>query len=151
MKKRLFLESDFLHDDELRSVKRGVYCILKDLGEEFNKEDVFDTVIDYAWHKLDEVFEAVKSHDQVFADTSLMPLISGHYSGAPVIFNEMMKRVIEEGVEGKEVFILRPYDDMHMDEDFIDLDLIPQAFKNNKLFFYTDSYESVIELKDIKK
>ena len=116
MKKRLFLESDILHEDELRSTQRQVYFILKDLGEEFDEDTVFDTTIDYAWHKLDEVFEAVKFHDQIFANTSLMPLISGHYSGAPVIFNEMMKRVIEEGVEGKEVFILRAYDDVEFDD-----------------------------------
>lgn len=151
MKKRLFLESDILHEDELRFVRRKVYFILKDLGEEFDGKVVFDTTIDYAWHKLDEVFEAVKSHDQIFADTSLMPLISGHYSGAPVIFNEMMKRVIEEGVEGKEVFILTPYDDVYFDDSMIDLELIPQAFKNNKLFFYTDDYDNIIELRNIKK
>jgi len=144
MKKRLLLESDILHEDELRSTQRQVYFILKGLGEEFDEDTVFDTIIDY-------VFEAVKSHDQIFADTSLMPLISGHYSGAPVVFNEMMKRVIEEGVEGKEVFILRPYDDVYFDDSMIDLELIPQAFKNNKLFFLTDDYESVIELKNIKK
>lgn len=143
MKRRIFIESDILHDDEFRSVKRKVANILEDKGEEFI-ENIFDEALDFAWHDLEKTWAAVKNADEIYANSSLMPLVSNSYMGSPVIFNGMCKKAIEEKVEGKSVFILRPLKDIWW--DMIDLKLMKQAFKKNHLYMYDDDYENLIKV-----
>lgn len=147
MKRRIFIESDVLHDDELRSVQRKVMCLLEDKSEPFI-ENVFDETLDYAWHDLGKTWEAVKKADEIYADSSLMPLVSDSYMGAPVIFNAMCQLATKENVTGKSVFILRRQKDIHW--DMIDLKIMKKAFKENSLYMYDDEYENIIKV-DVQK
>lgn len=123
MKRRIFLESDILHEDEFRSAKRDARCIAEKNGEEFKD---FDEALDFAWHDLDKTWKAVKAADEIYANTSLMPLVGNSYMGAPVIFNGMMERAIKEKVKGKDVYILRTLADI--DWDMIEVKLMSKAF-----------------------
>lgn len=142
MKVRLFIESDILHQDKFRTAQRQVALIL-DKKQEKYCIGVFDMVLDFAWHNLDKTWKAVLSSDEIYASTSLMPLISNDYTGAPVIFNGMCERAIKENVTGKSVFILRDLKDI--DWDMIDFKLMKRAFKNNKLFMF-DAQRDMVEI-----
>jgi hypothetical protein len=105
--------------------------------------------LDYAWHNLEKTWEAVKNADEIYAETALLPLSGGSYSGAPVIFDGMCERAIKEKVKGKDVYILRDVTDVEWDQ--IDLDLMVKAFKHNRLFAYGDeAYETLIQV-DVKE
>lgn len=61
MKRRIFIESDILHKDELETAQDIVANVLEDMGESFIK-NVFDETFDFAWHKekLPNVWAAIK-------------------------------------------------------------------------------------------
>ena len=145
-KRRIFLESDILHADELKSAQRKVSNLLEDKGEKYCK-NVFDKMLDFAWHNLEKTWKAVKWADEIYADSSLMPLVGNSYMGAPVIFNGMMERAIKENITGKSVYILRPLKDIYW--DMIKVPLMTKAFAKNKLFMYDDDRDKLIEV-DIK-
>lgn len=134
---RIHIESDFLHSDGFRSVKRSCRNYAKERGEEIIPR-VFSKVIDLAWHKLDETWEAIKQCDEVWAETSLIPLAGG-YTGAPVIFDAMCKKAIEENLSGKKIFILNNMEFVSWHN--IDIEQMKKAFVNNKLFMYNDDYD----------
>ena len=140
MKRRIFIESDVLQEDELNSAKRDAVKFCEDNGESYCKE-VFDEVLDYAWHDLEKTWKSVKRADEIHANTALMPLVGGSYMGAPVIFNEMCKKAIKEKVKGKLVIITRTLDSIYW--GMIDFELMKKAFKNNKLFMYDDNYDMI--------
>ncbi len=151
MKRRIFIESDILHDDEYRSAQRQVANLLEDKGEGFI-EAVFDEALDFAWHDLEKTWASVKKADEIYADTSLMPLVGNSYMGAPVIFNGMCERAIKEKVTGKSVYILRSLD--NIDWDMIDFKIMKKAFKHNDLYMYDENREmfkvDVAKLKERK-
>jgi len=127
MKKRLFIESDHLTDDELNTCRRTVRYMLKDAGIDFIPE-VFDEVATYAWHEGEKAWAALLRADEVYANTSFVGLCGmGTYTGAPVVFDRMMKASIDQGITGKEVYILRPFEDV--DWDAIDVKLFAECFK----------------------
>lgn len=140
MKKRIFIESDILHDHEYRSVQRQVSKLLTEKGEPFNK-NVFDQLLDFAWYDLEKTWSAVKDADEIYANSSLMPLVGNSYMGAPVIFNGMCKRAINENVVGKSVFILNKLKNIWWDH--IDFKLMKKAFKKNTLYMYDDNYDLI--------
>ncbi len=149
MKRRIFIESDIVHEDELNSVKRKVFRLLKKNNEKFI-ESLFDEVLDFAWHDLEKTWKSVKKADEIYANSSLMPLVGNSYMGAPVIFNGMCERAIKENVTGKSVFILRPLKDIEW--DMIDFKLMKKAFKKNSLYMYNEEREVVkINVLKIKK
>ena len=146
MKRRIFLESDILHSDEYRSVQRQVSLLLEEKGEKFIK-GIFDEALDFAWHDLEKTWKAVKKADEIYANSSLMPLVGNSYMGAPVIFNGMCERAIKENVTGKSVFVLRPLKDIYW--DMIDFPLMKKAFKKNSLYMY-DNERNIIKV-DVAK
>lgn len=130
--KRLFIETDVLHESELHSAQRKVYRLLKNNGLDFPK-DVFDETVDFAWHEADKAWEAVKRCDEIYGDSSLTPLLGyGSYTGAPVVMDVMMQKAIDENITSKSLIFLRPFEDIEW--DMIDMDLLKIAFVNNKLF-----------------
>lgn len=146
IKRRIYIESDILQADEFRSVKREVRSFLRETGTPF-VERVFSDVIDYAWHKIEYTWDTIKKADEIYASTSLIP-IAGGYTGAPVIFDRMCEKVIEENVTGKSLFILNTADSVSWDN--IEKDVAIEAFSKNKLYLYNDNYDLVeIDIKTI--
>ncbi len=149
IKRRIYIESDILHADEFRSAQRKIQNFIESFGLKC-VDRVFSDVLDFAWHDLNKTWEAVKAADEIYATSSLMPLIGNSYMGAPVIFNGMCERAIKENVTGKSVFILNHSNGIYW--DMIDIKLMKQAFKHNDLFMYNDDYELVnFDVKKIKK
>lgn len=138
IKRRIYIESDFLKADEFNRAQRTVHSFAKENGLDV-VERAFSLVLEFAWHKLDETWESVKRSDEIYAISSLMPLIGGSYSGAPVIFNGMCERAVRENVSGKSVFILNSLENIEW--DMIDMDLMMKAFKSNDLYMYNENYD----------
>lgn len=151
--KRIFIDSDYIQDDEVRTSKRQLRRILETSG--INTEgDIFDDVVGHAWHEPYQAWDAVKSADEIYANSSLVPLCGyGSYTGSVVVFDVMMEKAIAEDIKGKSVFFMRHYEDIEWDG--IDLKILPKAFKHNKLFTleYKDGSDFEEEFKevDIKK
>lgn len=149
IKRRIFLESDILHADEFQNVQREVFDLLRDKRLKM-VDRIFSEVLDYAWHDLEKTWVSVKKADEIYADSSLLPLSGGSYMGAPVIFNGMCERAIKEGISGKDVYILRKIKNIlwHM----IDFKLMKETFKNNNLFMYDANGRMVkVDVSTIKK
>jgi hypothetical protein len=149
IKRRIYIESDILQAAEFRDAQRSVISFAKK-----NKlkcvDRVFSQVLDYAWHDLDKTWKAVKDADEVYATSSLMPLVGNSYMGAPVIFNGMCERAISEKVIGKSVFILNYL--KHIDWDMIDIKIMKEAFKKNDLYMYDDEWNlTKVDILKIKK
>lgn len=145
-RRRIYIESDILHVDEIRTAQRTVREICKEKSAACIKR-VFSEVLDYAWHDLDETWKSVKKADEIYTISSLLPLSGGSYVGAPVIFNGMCERAINEQIKGKDVYILHPLSDINW--YMIKIDIMKEAFKHNNLFMYNDDYE--IEQVNISK
>lgn len=147
IKRRIFIESDILQADEFSSAQREVHGLVKD--KKMNCVDrVFSQVLDHAWHHLEKTWEAVKRADEIYASSSLIPLIGNSYTGAPVIFNGMCERAIKEKVTGKSVYILNSL--KNIDWDMIDLDVMKKAFKENTFYTYDNDYDKIIKV-DVNK
>lgn len=137
--KRLFIESDVLDVSELRSSQASVALLLDSKHLSFPEEKVFDEVVDFAWHKPEVAWEAVKRSDEIYASSSLVPLAGYNtYTGAPVVLNVMMKKAIDENITGKSLIFIRSFDDIEWDQ--IDMKLLDKAFRKN--FMYTLEYEN---------
>lgn len=93
----------------------------------------FSKVFDHAWHHLDEVWEAIKNAEEIYATSSLMPLVGGSYMGAPVIFNGMCERAVKENITGKSVIIFNTLENIEW--YMIDVKIMKQAFKANNLLY----------------
>lgn len=146
IKQRIFIESDFLKSDEFRSAQRDVVSLNKD-AVFVNR--VFSKVLEFAWHNLDNTWQSVKEADEIYADSSLLPLTGGSYNGAPVIFNGMCERAIKENITGKKVIILNQLGRIYW--DMIKIPLMKEAFKNNDLWMYNDEYELIkVDVSKIK-
>jgi hypothetical protein len=144
--RRIFIESDIIHADELRGAQTDVYMLCKKMHKKCIKR-VFSEVLDHAWHDLEKTWEAVKKADEIYANSSLMPLVGGSYIGAPVIFNGMCERALKEGIDGKSVFILNKIKDIYW--EMIDIPLMKKAFKKNSLYMYDEKYD--IQKVDVSK
>ena len=147
IKVRIYIESDILHADEFRNAQREV----KSFADSFNLQcvdRVFSKVIASAWHDLENTWKVVKSADEIYSTSSLMPLIGGSYMGAPVIFNGMCERAIKEKVEGKIVIVLNSLKNIHW--DYIHIPTMKKAFKKNDLMMYNDDYDGFIKV-DVSK
>lgn len=138
IKRRIYLESDILHASELERAQRSVSRLCDEKKVEYIRR-VFAEVLDGAWHDLEKTWAAVKKADEIYSDSSLMPLVGGSYMGAPVIFNGMCERAIKEDVRGKDVYILSSLKNINW--YMIKLDVMKKAFKHNNLFMYNDDYE----------
>lgn len=132
IKRRIYIESDILRSGEFKSAQRTVWNFVADKGLKC-VDRVFSEVLDFAWHKLEETWLAVKNADEIYATSSLLPL-GGGYMGAPVIFNGMCERAIKEGITGKSVIILS--DIAYVSWGMIDISIMKKAFKKNDLIMY---------------
>lgn len=149
IKRRIYLESDILHASELRTAQNKVSDLCDDKGVKYIRR-VFSEVLDGAWHDLEKTWAAVKKADEIYSDSSLMPLVGGSYMGAPVIFNGMCERAIKEDIRGKDVYILNSLKNINW--YMIKIDVMKKAFKNNNLFMYNDDYEiTKVDVSKIKK
>jgi len=147
--RRIFIESDILHADDLRSAQRDVFELCEESGTKCIRR-VFSDVLDYAWHDLENTWAAVKRADEIYADSSLMPLCGGSYMGAPVIFNGMCERAIKEEIEGKKVFILNSMSNIYW--QMIDIPLMQKAFEKNDLYMYDENHEmKKVDVSKIRK
>lgn len=140
IKRRIYIESDVLHQSELSRSQREVKSLCDEKEVRYVRR-VFSDVLDYAWRDLDKTWEAVKKADEIYSDSSLIPLSGGSYMGAPAIFNGMCERAIKENITGKDVYILNYL--KHISWDMIDIPLMKKAFKKNNLFMYNDDDELV--------
>ncbi len=148
IKRRIYIESDILHADEFRTAQDTVSDFVK-RDKLKCVERVFSDVLDFAWHNLETTWLAVKNADEIYAMSSLIPLSGGSYSGAPVIFNGMCKKAIEENVTGKKIVILNDLKNIYW--DMIDINLMKKAFKENDLYMYDDDSDLVkIDVSKIK-
>jgi hypothetical protein len=148
IKRRIFVESDILKAFEFRSAQRKAANLAKEKELKY-VDRVFSQALDFAWHDLDGTWAAVKKADEIYATSSLMPLIGGSYTGAPVIFNGMCERAFKENVTGKSVYILNQLKNIHW--DMIDLPLMKKAFKKNDLYMYNEDYEIIkVDVSKIK-
>jgi hypothetical protein len=112
IKRRIFIQSDIVHASEVRSIQRTVADLCKQNKSKFVRR-VFSDILGGAWHDLNDTWEFVKRADEIYADTSLLPLCGGSYMGSPVIFNGMCERAIKENISGKKVCILRRLKDIN--------------------------------------
>ena len=147
IKRRIYIESDILKADELRSAQREAHNFAEKRGLKC-VDKVFSQVLDYAWHDLENTWAAVKISDEIYATSSLMPLTGGSYIGAPVIFNGMCERAVKENVTGKSVIILNTLENIEW--GMIDMKIMKKAFKDNDLYMYDEDYDSLIKV-DVKK
>lgn len=149
IKRRIYLESDILHASELQSAQRKVYRLCDEKKAKCIRR-VFAEVLDMAWHDLEKTWIAVKKADEIYSDSSLLPLCGGSYMGAPVIFNGMCERAIKEDIRGKDVYILNSLKNINW--YMIKIDIMREAFKHNNLLMYNDEYEiTKIDVSKIKK
>lgn len=149
IKRRIYIESDILHASEFRDAQRDVADLCDQKNEKYIKR-VFSEVLDFAWHDLEKTWLAVKNADEIYATSSLMPLVGGSYMGAPVIFNGMCDRALKENITGKAVYILNSFKNINW--YLIDIPLMKKAFTQNSLFMYNDEYDMVrVDLEKIKK
>lgn len=134
--RRLFIESDVLKEDEYRTAQRRLHRIFRSTNT-IHIEEIFDETVAFAWHKADNAWEAVKRADEIYANSGLVPLCGyGTYTGSVVVFDVMMQKAIDEGIEGKSVYFLREIDDI--DWEAIDLKLLDVAFRKNYLYTIKD-------------
>jgi len=149
VKRRIYLESDVLHATELSRAQDEVGDLCLEKGDKFIRR-VFSDVLEYAWHDLPGTWEAVKKADEIYSDSSLIPLVGGSYSGAPVIFNGMCERAVKENIKGKDVYILNELSNIYW--DMIDIPMMKKAFKYNNLFMYNKEREMIkVDISKIKK
>lgn len=140
IKRRIYIESDILHADEFRDAQRAVASLCKENGVKCIKR-VFSEVLDYAWHDLEKTWTAVRKADEIYSNSSLLPLCGGSYMGAPVIFNGMCERAIKENVTGKDVYILNNLKNINW--YMIKIDVMQKAFEKNNLFMYNDNHDII--------
>lgn len=141
--KRIYIESDILNADEFCNAQREVLDLTKNKGLKC-VDRVFSKVLDKAWHNLEKTWKEVKNADEIYSTSSLLPLIGDSYTGAPVIFNEMCKKAIDENIINKSVIILNQLKNIYWDH--IDISIMKKAFKKNSLFMYDDEYENLIKI-----
>lgn len=147
--KRIFIDSDFVQEDEVRSCSRTLSYMFEENKIPFDKNKIFDEVVSFAWHEGDKAWEAVKNAEEIYADSSLVPLCGyGTYTGSVVVMDVMMQKAIDESITGKSIFFFREEDDIHWDG--IDLKLLVKAFENNKLFCIDKLHDNFIAV-DVKQ
>ena len=147
--KRIFIDSDKVDEDELETAEFRMELVFLHDGKEI-EQPIFHEVVSFAWHEGDKAWESVKSADEIYASTSLVPLCGyGTYTGSVVVMDVMMQRAIDENITGKSIFFLRSYKDVEWDG--IDLKLMPKAFKHNKLFTLEDDTFVEVNIKQLVK
>lgn len=147
IKIRIYIESDILQADEFTSAQSAVFDFAKQKSLKC-VDRIFSQVIDRAWRDLERTWRAVKDADEIYATSSFVPLCGDPSMGAPVIFNGMCKRAIKENLTGKSIIVLNTLKNISW--NWIDIQSMKQAFKENDLFMYDDRYDNLIKV-DVSK
>lgn len=126
-KKTLFIETD-------NKINHGFLKTLSLLFEEdFQKFD--KTIID-ASRKGEELLEAIKEADKIYIDSGL---VYNPYGDGSVLFNQMMFKAIELGIEGKEIYFFRTLNSVNWYR--LKKSLFDKVFKKNYLYVHDDDYK----------
>ncbi len=144
--RRLFIETDDLDQREYRKAQRTVYRLLQGLEI---PDEVFDEVVDNAWHGAAKAWEAVQKADEIYADSSLVPSDGCSYVGSPVVFNTMMEKAAEANIIGKKLIFLRELDDLEWDN--IDMVLLAKVFVDNEMFTLEDEVLVKVNIPELIK
>lgn len=140
--KRLFLEIDEIDESHLET--------LASLGSHmFHYEDTlkpfFNTVIGEAAFHTQEAWDAVKSHDQIFVSTSLIPRYGfGSSFGSGMLMNSLMYKAIEEKVEGKSLYFFNEFDNIRWDE--LKKDLVDKCFRKNFMYVRDENFDNWVQV-----
>lgn len=105
----------------------------------------FDTVIYHAGLKFNEVWNAIKLHDEIYCSTSLAPHF-GVTGGQ--LFNNLMRQAIQEGIEHKKIYILREFNNIDWEE--LKAELVNKSFRANTLYATDARIKNWVEV-DIDK
>lgn len=146
IKRRIYIDSDIVQADEFTSAQRAAYDFAEDLGLKC-VERVFSEVLEFARRDMEKTWKAVKAADEIWAMSSLMPLHNG-YAGAPVIFNFMCKKALEENITGKSIFLLTDFSNIYW--NMIEIPLMKKVFKKNYLYAYNDNGYDLVKF-DVTK
>ena len=134
---RIFIEIDpdnEYNKSQLKSSMRG--CLfLHDIDSD--GERFFDRVICEARFEPN-LFEYIRLADEIYMDSSLMPLVTYTRIGAPELWDTMMAKAAEAGLEKKSVYIKRELKDI--DFENIDAELLDRVFRKN--FLYVANYDT---------
>ena len=118
--KTLFIETD-------SEVNWGHLETLSKLFEEdYNK---FDIVITNASQRAEELIEAIQQADKIYLDSAL---VYNYFGDGSTLFNAMMYKAIELGIEGKEVYFFREFDGIQWDD--LRKHLLDKTFRKNYLY-----------------
>lgn len=85
------------------------------------------------------LFKYIQQADEIYMNTSIMPLVTGTSVGSPEMWDKMMKLAVEHNLKGKKVFIQRPEKDVEWGN--LNKKLLKEAFTNNSLYTASDDYE----------
>lgn len=120
MKKKLFIDLDDYDESRMQTLAYA-------FGNKSGKWD-FDTIIEYAQGK--QTWEAVKTHDEIYADTAL---INSYFNmGSSNLFNLLMHKAIEENVYGKSIFLFSGLDELQWHT--LNKKMVDKAFRKNFLY-----------------
>lgn len=141
---RLFIEADSMetenNKDMAGTLAHFAAAVAKvDVGQDAMK--FFDVVIDDALDRGPEAWKAIMGADEIYMSTAIVPKIGsgGGGYGSPALFNNMMYKAAEAGLENKKVFIYREYGAVRWEN--LRKELVDRAFKKN--FLYVQSADGM--------
>jgi len=131
--KRIFVEIDDIDGDEIETWSRLASLIAT--GK--TSDNFFDEIMGDVFSKAEEVWEAVKTADEIYAATALIPHFGGY--GGGTVFNNLMWKAMEENTEGKSVYLFRRYNEVRWDE--LDAKLVDKVFRKNFLYVHDENMD----------
>lgn len=130
-KKRLFIELEELDHDRMGTLIK--YLTRKGITK---FDTVYDEVANYDIDQMKEVVEAIKSHDEIYADTALIDNWLSPVRAGMFFSNMIYQCVVKDGAEGKSVFIFRIYSGIIWNS--ISKHMLTEGFKKNYLYCLAD-------------
>lgn len=129
--KRIFIEVDINNKFNSWEIESGIDGCMDLSNFEGKKEEFFWKIIcDARFEK--KLFDYIKEADEVYMHTSIIPIVGGTELGSPELWNGMMKKAIEAGLEGKKIFNANDYKNIYWSN--VSKDLLKNAFSKNELF-----------------
>lgn len=146
--KRLFLEIDKATPDWIETLSINGHYLFDKIDSEEPKK-FFDTIIEEAAFHIKEVWEAIKTHDQIFISSSLIPRYGfGSSFGSAMLMNNLMHKAIEEDIEGKQLYFFNQYSNIWWSE--LESELVDKCFRKNYLYTEDENGDSWVQV-DIDK
>lgn len=146
--RRLFIESDYLTDHELDSVRMMVRWQLEDSGKKFIP-DIFDEVVDYAYVESEKALKSVLRCDEIYASSSLYGLSGAYaYAGSPAVLDRLIRVAKDRVITGKSVFFLTKLNDILWDN--VHKPTFRYVFQFRNKFYTTDGVDGLFKQMDPK-